>query len=55
MNIDPRSIMLALIAVGMLFVVGAAGYDMGRRNLVMDIDSYGCEKVIAWYHGTGRK
>jgi hypothetical protein len=53
--IDPRSVMLVLIAVFALFVMGAAGYDMGRRNLVMDIDSYGCEKVIAWYHGTGRK
>jgi len=50
--VDVRSVMLALIAIFMLGVMYIAGYDLGRRNLVVDIDSYGCEKVIAIYHGT---
>jgi len=46
------AIILTLAAVFCLFIVFMAGYDIGRRNLVVDIDAYGCEKVIATYHGT---
>lgn len=44
--------MVATIVFLVLFYM--AGYDLGRRNLVVDIDSYGCEKVLAIYHGIKR-
>ena len=49
---NARSIIMTLAAVFCLFIMFITGYDIGRRNLVVDIDTYGCEKVIAKYHGT---
>lgn len=53
--IDGHSVALTIIAVVLLGLVCLVGYDFGRRNLVVDIDTYGCEKVITTYHGTGKK
>lgn len=53
--IDAETIAVTLIAVFLLVgVMFIAGYGIGRKNLVVDIDAYGCEKVIAKYHGTNK-
>jgi hypothetical protein len=49
--LDMKSVMLALVAVFFLGMMCLMGYDIGRKNLVVDIDTYGCEKVLATYHG----
>jgi hypothetical protein len=48
---DMDTVIITLAALFFLFLTALAGYDIGRRNLVTDIDSYGCEKVIGIYHG----
>lgn len=48
---DARSAVLAVVAVLFLFAVFMSGRDFGKRDLVTDIDSYGCEKVITKFHG----
>lgn len=53
---DMRSIILTIVAlfflvIFYLVIFYLAGYDIGRRNLVVDIDTYGCEKVIITFHG----
>jgi hypothetical protein len=50
--IDWQIVATTLVAVTIMGLVFLAGHDIGRRNLVIDIDTYGCEKVITTYHGT---
>lgn len=50
-SMNSQSITVTVIAALLIGLVFLGGYDMGRRNLVVDIDAYGCEKVIAAYHG----
>lgn len=49
--VDGQSVIITLIAICMLILVSVAGYETGKRQLVIDIDSYGCAKVINKYHG----
>ena len=49
-----ESVILTLAAIFALSITFVAGCDIGQRNLVTNIDTYGCEKVIAKYHGTGK-
>ena len=53
--IDVRSVVLTGLALFLLGLFYIAGYDFGRRSLVVDIDTYGCEKVVKSYHGVGKK
>lgn len=47
---DIRTVVLTMLAIFFLGIFFASGYDIGRRSMVVDIDSYGCEKVITTYH-----
>jgi len=49
---DARSVIMTIAAIFFLGLFYMAGWDLGRRSLIVDIDTYGCEKVIAKYHGT---
>lgn len=41
-----KTIGLTITAIIMLGLCFVSGYGMGRDNLIKDMGSYGCEKVI---------
>jgi hypothetical protein len=51
---DARTVFITTAAILFLGIFYMAGHDFGKRSLVVDIDTYGCEKVIAKYHGISR-
>jgi hypothetical protein len=48
MRITIRDIVIIVLSIFVLWIVWMMGYQVGRENFIVEMKSYGCEKVLGY-------